>query len=104
MINVFVAMLLNAKSKRWHPVVFSEFPLPGGAGPTRHKSRLHHTDGFDARQDAVDYIKTRLVPVLELKNGHSPTLVLDGDLHWDGNAPLVLFFAQDGDKKWRPAF
>jgi hypothetical protein len=48
-------MLVNLATHRFHPIVFSFAPLPGGAelhGGGRYRSHGHHTEGFEMREQA----------------------------------------------------
>lgn len=60
LLNPVIATLHNAQTDRWHPILFIESPLPGGALPVRHKSKGHHTVGFDTKSASDNYAKTEL--------------------------------------------
>jgi hypothetical protein len=55
-------MLHNTKTGRFHPIVFRQAPMPSGVdtdfGMMRHKSKGHHTDGFDTIEAAQEYVVT----------------------------------------------
>jgi hypothetical protein len=58
-----VGILVNTKTKRFHPIVFREAPLPGGLQPPgggRYRSLGHHTVGFDTEAEAIEHVKTRV--------------------------------------------
>lgn len=52
--------LLNAITKRYHPIVFRVAPMPGDADASmsaqRFKSIGHHTDGFDTIELAQAHV------------------------------------------------
>lgn len=55
-------ILKNAKTGRYHPIVFRRAPMPseGFADQNqvqRHKSIGHHTDGFDTIEQAEDHLR-----------------------------------------------
>lgn len=80
MLNPIVAMLHNTATNRWHPILFVEAPLPGpNPSVVRHRSKGHHTTGFDARQDAEAHARGELAPKIE----HC-RLILDKVFEWDG--------------------
>jgi len=96
--NPIIAILHNQKTNAWHPILFTESPLPGPPSadkPIRHKSKMHHTTGFPERNKAVDYSRAELAQ-------HVPgaKFALKGDIEWDGEdtPALVLFFGEvDGE-------
>ena len=97
-LNPIVTLLHNTKLNRWHPSLYLESPLPGppeADKPVRHKSKMHHTNGFDTREAA-------LASAVELIGRAGGTkLALGADLEWDGeDIPAdVAFFVQDGADK-----
>jgi len=89
--NPIVANLHNTKTDRYHPILFDERPLPGGGGPTRHKSRGHHTEGFDTREEAIAECH-RMVENLDCGG----RLCIAKDFPWDGEETpaMVVFFGE----------
>lgn len=99
MFNIIVAILFNAKENSWHPIIFSERPLPGPpeeGKPVRHKSSGHHTAGFKDRAEAVRNVETELAPKIKETYGE-PRLTIKRDILWDGEdlPAMVEFFAED---------
>jgi hypothetical protein len=88
-------MLHNTKLNRWHPVLFDESPLPGPpepGKPVRHKSKMHHTEGYDSREVAIrEGTKkfTDFVPGVRF--------AWDEDSEWDGESipAQVAFFTEE---------
>lgn len=72
-----VGMLLNEKTKRYHPIVFRPAPMPSQTdkeyGCLRHRSKGHHTDGFDSLEEAMKFISE-----------HSSWMFYDLTWSWDG--------------------
>jgi len=106
LVNPVVAMIFNAKLKRWHPVIYYESPLPGpesDSKPVRHKSKGHHTTGFEKREDAVAEAEKIAKQIVEQGMWTECKLSLkpEYDLPWDGeDIPAdVAFFVQDGEDK-----
>ena len=93
LLNPIIANLHNVKTDRYHPILFEERPLPGGGGPTRHKSRGHHTAGFATREEAIAECE---------KMANNPDmggkLCIEKDFPWDGEETpvMVVFFAEVG--------
>src|SRR4051812_35611179 len=88
-IDPIVAMLHNQKTDRWHPILFVGSPLPGGDGPMRHKSKGHHTAGFDTREQAD-------VGANELKDQVIGARMVDTVFEWDGeDMPAMVEFFPD---------
>jgi hypothetical protein len=91
LLNPIIANLHNTKTDRYHPILFEERQLPGGGGPTRHKSRGHHTVGFDTRDEAIAEC---------VKMSENPDcggrLCVEKDFPWDGEGvpATVVFFAE----------
>lgn len=99
MYNPIIAMLINIKTNRWHPIVFREAPLPGGGGPRRHKSKGHHTMGFDTREEAL--LEAAKIAEDVKAEALGPVLTsLEGDFPWDGEGvpSMVMFFGTEDDK------
>lgn len=81
-------MLHNTGTGRFHPIFYTEAPLPGPDAPDkpiRHRSKGHHTTGFDTRAEADAYIPT-LHHQLEVSSmGGVRTCLRPEDLmEWDG--------------------
>lgn len=92
LINPIMAMLENTATRRYHPMVFRESPLPGGVSSVvRHLSSGHHTEGFDTREEALLHCTE--------KQAALPTIrfALLRDFQWDGvDIPAqVAFFNAD---------
>jgi len=67
-------------------------PLPGGAGPVRHKSKVHHTEGFATRDEAVSHIRDSLIPRVKVIAIGRLTLKLADDIDWhDDDVPALSF-------------
>lgn len=54
-------VLRNTATGRFHPIVFYPSPRPSEAGDltVRHRSKGHHTAGFDTMDEAVAFIDAR---------------------------------------------
>lgn len=83
-----ITLLHNSNSGRWHPILFVEYPLPGDAKLTRHKSKGHHSEGYDTRQAAeqgAEELSARIP---------GATLLLSDVTEWDGSdiPACVRFF------------
>lgn len=91
LLNPVVANLHNTATNRFHPILFKESPLPGGSGPSRHKSVGHHTKGFDTRDEAIEECK-------RIAERQSAKLCVEKDFAWDGDdmPAMVVFFSEDG--------
>ena len=94
--NLIFAMLHNTATDRWHPILFYESPLPGPpheGKPIRHKSKGHHTEGFNTRDEAVIYCETRAKEL-------NASLCIEKAFAWDGEETpaMVVFFATCGDE------
>jgi len=94
-------MLHNTKLNKWHPAFFEEKPLPGPPSdkkPVRHKSKMHHTTGFDTREEALASLED---PRFEQELG-SIQKCLEEDILWDGEgipAMSAYFSLVDGVTK-----
>ncbi len=98
MLNPVFAMLYNSKLDRWHPILFLESPLPGPPSldkPVRHKSRGHHTIGFESREEAVESARESGERIEKTET----RFVLDSDILWDGEGipAIVGYFVGDGE-------
>lgn len=99
LLNPVIAMLHNSKTRKFHPIIFVESPLPGGGGPIRHKSKGHHAEGFDSRVDAMNSITQELVPAMA-RVGDSARQFTGPDLEWDGEGlPASTEFFDSSDLK-----
>ena len=106
MFNPIVALVHNTATSRWHPILFSESPLPGPddpAKPVRHRSRGHHTVGFDTREAAVADATAMKEKLKEHSLGE-PKLALTKDFEWDGQdvPALTSFFLVDSNNNLVP--
>lgn len=54
-------VLRNTATDRFHPIVFYPSPRPSEAGESvvRHRSKGHHTAGFDTLDEAIAFINAR---------------------------------------------
>jgi hypothetical protein len=100
LLNPIIANLHNTKTDRYHPILFTERPLPGGSGPVRHKSVGHHTVGFDTRDEAIAECR---------KMSENPDcggrLCVEKDFEWDGEGtPAMVVFFVDVGGQLQPAF
>jgi hypothetical protein len=106
MFNPVIAILFNAATKRWHPVVFVQAPLPGPDRPDkpiRHLSRMHHTEGFGTRAEALDDLTNSLRPRVESIATGRTRVATEVDLVWDGQrTPLLNEFFTERDGKLFP--
>lgn len=94
MYNLIFAMLHNTKTGRFHPILFYESPLPGNPeNLVRHKSKGHHTEGFDSRDDALASIEGK-------RSEWNFRTCLEKDFTWDGEdtPAMVVFFAESQGK------
>ena len=101
LLNPIVAMLYNTKLNRYHPIYFEEKPLPGPSSPdkpVRHKSKMHHTTGFESREKALQSIEDDLQDPAKLEYLRGTKKCLDKDIPWDGEGipAMVCFFSEDG--------
>ena len=78
-----IAMLHNQKASRFHPIVYLPAPMPGGIDAGRCKSKMHHTQGFAERNEALAYVPT-LAENVEDHLFSRVVLFLERDLEWDG--------------------
>jgi hypothetical protein len=97
MFNPVVSMLHNVKLNRWHPILFYESPLPGPPSPdkpVRHRSKGHHTQGFDTREAALISAKDLAEKIAPESIG-PVSLALEADFPWDGEdiPAMVVYFA-----------
>lgn len=85
-LNPIVALLFNQKLGRWHPIYYTEAPLPGPPSPdkpVRHRSRGHHTDGYATRPEALEGAKA-IGEALDKDCTGKCKYALAEDLAWDG--------------------
>lgn len=96
--NPIIGMVHDVENGRWHPIVFEEAPLPGPPSadkPVRHRSKMHHTTGFDSREAAVDSARGELADRIP-----GARFALAADFAWDGEGiPTIttLFVERDGE-------
>lgn len=85
--NSIVCLLHNTATNRWHPILFVESPLPSESKLVRHKSKCHHTEGFESRE-AANASATELAAKVQAR------LLLDDVGEWNGTATpaAVRFF------------
>ena len=94
--NPIIANLHNTKTNRFHPIIFVESPLPGPPSddkPVRHKSKGHHTQGFDSRDAALSECRNIVDQIKEHAIG-PPQLCIEKDFPWDGEdiPAMTVFF------------
>lgn len=88
-----VSMLHNKTTNRYHPILFGYSPPPSGdldSGAQRYRSRVHHTDGYDTRDEAMN-------GAAQLADKCQPAeCALAGDIEWDGEGvpAMTLWFAK----------
>ncbi len=57
--KALVKILHNTEANTFHPIWYSEYPLPGqGNTVTRYKSRGHHTSGFPTAEQSLQESET----------------------------------------------
>jgi len=79
----------NIATDRHHPIVFRYAPTPSGCD--RYKSIGHHTDGFDTRDAAIEFINHTLT-----KHFPGCQVNVDKDYAWDGSGtPAMVIFPDD---------
>jgi len=68
-------ILLNTLTKRWHPIAFRPYPLPGPSGENhgRYKSIGEHREGFGTIEEALQHI-----------NGTEEFRLVGNIYGWDG--------------------
>ena len=97
--NPVFSILKNTATGRFHPILFTERPLPGPPAdnkPIRWKSFGHHTMGFDTREEALASIRGGKEEV-EDRFG-TLRFAVKNDFEWDGNgipAIVHLFTTED---------
>lgn len=87
-----IAILHNRKLERWHPIIFTEWPLPGppaASKPVRYKSAAHHRLGFKTRAQALVAIESQLQ-----KLDAKPSFVEDIPWEGEGVPAMMAFFVQ----------
>ena len=100
LLNPVMGLIHNTKLKRWHPVYYTEHPLPGTPStekPARHKSGGHHTTGFETREAALASMNDTAKKIVD--GGHAPSCAICPlDLEWDGEdipADVAFFKIED---------
>ena len=101
-----VGIIKNIKDDLYHPILFTEYPLPGQDSPDkprRFKSKMHHMGGFDTRDAAVENISDLaskvnnsgkfIGSVVYLKSIGDP----EKDIEWDGEGTpaITMLFSED---------
>lgn len=97
--NPIIGMIHNTKNDTYHPVVFSEHPLPGPPEDgklVRHKSKMHHTNGFATREEALANARGELAERVAEHFSGKPRFCLAKDFPWDGEGvpAMVVFFVE----------
>lgn len=92
--NVVAAVILfNTATRRYHPMLFRDSPLPGppyDGKPRRLRSIGHHTEGFDNREAAELFILND--PACD-----GAVFEVDHLIEWDGEGvPASVCFLVDG--------
>lgn len=92
--NPIIAMLHNTKEDKYHPILFLCYPTPSGM-ENRYKSKVHHTNGFSIREEAVKFANKELLEFS--KKFGDPSISLNKDFVWDGEdfPAMVVFFTED---------
>lgn len=92
LLSPVIVNLRNTATGRYHPCVFREAPLPGGAGPRRWKSKMHHTDGFAIQEEAIAEFSE-----IAKRLGGDVRCDMAMRIEWDGNdiPASVEFFDYD---------
>ncbi len=95
MLNPVIAMLHNTETDKWHPILFYEAPFPGTVqGVTRHKSKGHHTLGYDTREEALVWCEDNAKKLEEEGTG-KVRLCVDLAFPWDGkDMPAMCIWGQ----------
>lgn len=108
-VNPVILMLQNDVTKRFHPIIFWECPMPSQelGSAVRWKSKGHHTEGFEKREDAsaaIQDLAKRHIEMDDLQGGvyYQDNVATDG--HWDGvdNPASVMFFNLHVLTKYEP--
>lgn len=92
MLYALIKMLYNTKLKRWHPIFYYDKDFPGGAEANkgdliRFKSKGHHTEGFEKREDAVEacnQLQNRIKGIESWRRIITDYDKPENDLQWDG--------------------
>lgn len=81
--NPIVLLLQNNKTKRWHPIIYWECPLPSekiGEGYLRRwKSKSHHTEGFKTKDEAINSSEGGVINVCK----RMVTILEGGNIYYD---------------------
>lgn len=81
--NALIVMLYNLKLKKYHPMWYRENPYPGAAGNfIRYKSKGHHTEGYETREDALKSIEKLESHIKDY--GYFVSKELETDIEWSG--------------------
>jgi hypothetical protein len=107
MLNPIIGIMHNQKLNRWHPILFTESPLPGPESPDkpiRHKSKGHHTEGFETRDAALKNCE-ELARNMKKSVVAEAKLSVDKDFEWDGvSIPAMTVFFIEKNGKIEPIF
>jgi len=94
--NPVIGIIKNTTKNTHHPIVFTYYPMPGKVESTRMKSKMHHTNGFDTWEKAIENINTVLLKQLKAHFIGEPKIDLDAEMSWDGeDIPAVVAFLVD---------
>lgn len=97
-----IGMLHNTAKNTFHPILFLNHPTPSGMD--RYKSKVHHTNGFADRNEAIQSAETD-VANLAKNNFGTPQFCLEKDFPWDGQGiPAMVIFFGEQDGKIVPMF
>jgi len=95
-INGSFAMLRNLTENKFHPILFSEYPMSGpddSNKPVRMKSFGHHTTGFDTREEAIanmDEFMEKEPAIIRKQTD------VEDDIVWNGEEiPAMIAFLQN---------
>jgi len=71
------------KTEKYHPIFYFEHPFTTAETKvTRYRSKGHHTNGFNNRDDAVNEVKNMSKQLDE--QGYIVVQEIENDLVWDG--------------------
>lgn len=85
--RALLMMLFNTTTKKYHPILYFESPLPSYIEGDEHssirfKSAGHRTKGLKSREAALESIDIEIVARMTERSYYED---LDGDLQWDGS-------------------
>ena len=99
-------VLHDVTTDRFHPAFFEEHPMPGLVLPSeevetiRLKSKMHHTEGFATKEEAIANMKDDLAQKIQLL----PLNVVEEPVEWDGQVGIVLLATNPQRTKEAPIF